>query len=85
MELLDLNKAYAGLTDTTTTACSTLGNVGYGLGYCYPTHYDICCHWGEDKGKKAFAIVKELQKKKLIALKTVPEFIEVMDTILSLL
>lgn len=54
--------------------------------YPYPTYY---YNWPstvvEDKGKKAFEVVKALSEKGLVDVKTGKRFIELMETILAVM
>ena len=48
----------------------------------YPVYFQ---ERAKDSGKQAFEIIKSLQDKKLMTLKTVGDFIEAMDTLIKIL
>lgn len=84
------------LNDNLTLACHTGGMAtdtsawGYWQNGYYPTvireSYPIYLQErSEDKGQKAFEIIKHLQDKKLIKLDKVSDFIEAMDTLIKII
>ena len=75
---------------TITTGGTSLSGWDYWTGNYYPnviTHsYPVYYQErAKDSGKQAFEIIKALQDKKLMTLKTVGDFIEAMDTLIKIL
>lgn len=82
------------ITGTTANELSTNGNQltcwGYWTDYWYPnviqTSYPVYVQERSlDKGKQAFEIIKVLKDKKMVQLKKVSDFIDLMDALIKIL
>ena len=72
---------WATTGNTTTINCYPYWQMNTPLYYSYS--YPL--YFREDKGEKAFAVVKALQKSGAIQLKTAKQFMDVMDAVLQVL
>jgi hypothetical protein len=80
----------AGIDNQTTTYTKNLSCWGYWQDYYYPNvireSYPIYIQErAQDKGKKAFELIKILSDKKIIKLDKVKDFIDAMDAIMAIL
>lgn len=74
----------------TTTDGTTLTGWGYWTDYYYPQviyrDYPVYVRErAQDKGKKAFELIKVLKDKKLVKLEKVGDFIDLMDELIKIL
>ena len=87
--------AYVGdpINNTGSSTIGTAGNIscwGYWRDYYYPTviheSYPVYVReQAQDKGKKAYEIIKILKDKKLAKLEKVADFIDLMDALIGIL